>query len=212
MENKIMMPASYNVLSCEEMTYTEGGATVGQAVAAWLWPGYATVIGINTCREARKKDHDNWVSNVWSDIKADCKGNVTNTFYHAGMIFWNAASTISSFGLSALCLWASSTSNFQEYTKGLFAAALQRKSRRFLSNLKKEFCFMTNAITYPAAYNVLSCEEMTYTEGGVGVVEAAWHGSRCTLVQGCFCHPRLPQGKYQLQLGGKRHERSGCPC
>ena len=58
MENKIMMPASYNVLSCEEMTYTEGGATVGQAVAAWLWPGYATVIGINTCREARKKDHD----------------------------------------------------------------------------------------------------------------------------------------------------------
>ena len=95
-------PASYNVLSCEEMTYTEGGATVGQAVAAWLWPGYATVIGINTCREARKKDHDNWVSNVWSDIKADCKGNVTNTFYHAGMIFWNAASTISSFGLSAV--------------------------------------------------------------------------------------------------------------
>ena len=91
MENKIMMPASYNVLSCEEMTYTEGGATVGQAV-----------IGINTCREARKKDHDNWVSNVWSDIKADCKGNVTNTFYHAGMIFWNAASTISSFGLSAV--------------------------------------------------------------------------------------------------------------
>ena len=27
MENKIMMPASYNVLSCEEMTYTEGGGT-----------------------------------------------------------------------------------------------------------------------------------------------------------------------------------------
>ena len=33
MENKIMMPASYNVLSCEEMTYTEGGATVGQALS-----------------------------------------------------------------------------------------------------------------------------------------------------------------------------------
>ena len=29
---------------------------------------------------------------------------------------------------------------------------------------------MTNAITYPAAYNVLSCEEMTYTEGGVCVL------------------------------------------
>ena len=132
MENKIMMPASYNVLSCEEMTYTEGGATIGQALAAWFWPGYATVIGINTCREARKKDHDNWVSNVWNDIKADCKGNVTNTFYHAGMIFWNAASTISSFGISAvMSLGITSTSNFQEYPKGLFAAALQRKSRRF---------------------------------------------------------------------------------
>ncbi len=72
---------------------------------------------------------------------------------------------------------------------------------------------MTNAITYPAAYNVLSCEEMTYTEGGVGVVEAAmawfplygWY-------KAVSRHPRLPQGKYQLQLGGKRHERSGCPC
>ena len=99
MENKIMMPASYNVLSCEEMTYTEGGATVGQALAGWVWPRPSSK---NPCREARKKDHDNWASNVWSDIKADCKGNVTNTFYHAGMIFWNAASTISSFGLSAV--------------------------------------------------------------------------------------------------------------
>ena len=123
MENKIMMPASYNVLSCEEMTYTEGGATVGQAVAAWLWPGYATVIGINTCREARKKDHDNWVSNVWSDIKADCKGNVTNTFYHAGMIFWNAASTISSFGLSAVM----SPDGSYEQGQSRTMAALTRK-------------------------------------------------------------------------------------
>lgn len=32
MENKIMMPASYNVLSCEEMTYTEGGATFTEAL------------------------------------------------------------------------------------------------------------------------------------------------------------------------------------
>lgn len=102
MENKIMMPASYNVLSCEEMTYTEGGATVGQAVAAWLWPGYATVLGVSACREARKKDRDDWVSNVWNDIKADCKGNATNTAYHAGMIFWNAASAISSCGLSVV--------------------------------------------------------------------------------------------------------------
>ena len=33
-----------------------------------------------------------------------------------------------------------------------------------------------NSITLPANYNILSCDEMTYTEGGVGVVPAvmAW--------------------------------------
>ena len=102
MENKMMMPASYNVLSNEEMTYTEGGATVGQALAAWFWPGYATQIGIGKCREEVAKDRNNWLSNAWNNMLAECKGNVTNTFYHAGMIFWNAASTISSFGLSAV--------------------------------------------------------------------------------------------------------------
>ena len=139
MENKIMMPASYNVLSCEEMTYTEGGATVGQAVAAWLWPGYATVIGINTCREARKKDHDNWVSNVWSDIKADCKGNVTNTFYHAHDLLECCIDHQQLWPFLPLCLWASSTSNFQEYTKGLFAALFNGRAAAFLSNLKRSF-------------------------------------------------------------------------
>ena len=135
MENKIMMPASYNVLSCEEMTYTEGGATVGQAVAAWLWPGYATVIGINTCREARKKDHDNWASNVWSDIKADCKGNVTNTFYHAGMIFWNAASTIRLF-----CCYVSGHHlllTFRSTPKGFLRRLFMRRAAVFISIQKQ---------------------------------------------------------------------------
>ena len=70
---------------------------------------------------------------------------------------------------------------------------------------------MTNAITYPAAYNVLSCEEMTYTEGGVGVVEAAmaWFPLYGWYKAVSAIHD---YGKYQLQLGGKRHERSGCPC
>jgi len=33
---KMMMPAYYNVLSTEEMTYTEGGATATQAILAAL--------------------------------------------------------------------------------------------------------------------------------------------------------------------------------
>ena len=92
MENKMMMPASYNVLSNEEMTYTEGGATVGQALAAWFWPGYATQIGIGKCREEVAKDRNNWLSN----------GNVTNGFYYAGIIVNNALFTIGSLGLYAV--------------------------------------------------------------------------------------------------------------
>ena len=44
---------------------------------------------------------DGYTFVTWN-TQADCKGNVTNAFYHAGMIFWNAASTISSFGISAV--------------------------------------------------------------------------------------------------------------
>ena len=35
---KMMMPAYYNVLSTEEMTYTEGGAnaTMSEALLCWL--------------------------------------------------------------------------------------------------------------------------------------------------------------------------------
>ena len=34
MEKTMMLPAMYNVLSQEEMTYTEGGATATQAILA----------------------------------------------------------------------------------------------------------------------------------------------------------------------------------
>ena len=102
MENKMMMPASYNVLSNEEMTYTEGGATVGQALAAWFWPGYATQIGIGKCREEVAKDRDTWLSNAWNNMLAECKGNVTNGFYYAGIIVNNAVFTIGSLGLYAV--------------------------------------------------------------------------------------------------------------
>ena len=36
MEAKMMMPANYCVMSEEEMTYTEGGATAVQAFCAWF--------------------------------------------------------------------------------------------------------------------------------------------------------------------------------
>ena len=35
MENIMMLPASYCVMNEEEMTYTTGGASAIQAIAAW---------------------------------------------------------------------------------------------------------------------------------------------------------------------------------
>ena len=54
MENKIMMPASYNALSCEEMTYTEGVVGVVEAAMAWfpLYGWYKAVSAIHDYRKA----------------------------------------------------------------------------------------------------------------------------------------------------------------
>ena len=38
MENIMMLPASYCVMNEEEMTYTTGGASAIQAIAAWVFP------------------------------------------------------------------------------------------------------------------------------------------------------------------------------
>ena len=60
MENKIMMPASYNVLSCEEMTYTEGGATFTEALLNWIPPigwymGVTAMRNLESDEMARKR-------------------------------------------------------------------------------------------------------------------------------------------------------------
>ena len=46
MENIMMLPASYCVMNEEEMTYTTGGASAIQAIAAWVFPPYAWLAGV----------------------------------------------------------------------------------------------------------------------------------------------------------------------
>ena len=46
MENIMMLPASYCVMNEEEMTYTTGGASAIQAIAAWVLGTSATGIGL----------------------------------------------------------------------------------------------------------------------------------------------------------------------
>ena len=51
MENIMMLPASYCVMNEEEMTYTTGGASAIQAIAAWVFPPYAWLAGVTAIRD-----------------------------------------------------------------------------------------------------------------------------------------------------------------
>ena len=56
MEKTMMLPAMYNVLSQDEMTYTEGGATATQAILAALLPPYGWYKASTEIRDYRKKE------------------------------------------------------------------------------------------------------------------------------------------------------------
>ena len=106
MENKIMMPASYNVMSEEEMTYTEGGANTLQAVCAWLLPGYGTFRLVSDARAECQANQDGWLDRLAAKISADSKQSVVNAIYNAGCVTWTAASIILSAGTGALFMAA----------------------------------------------------------------------------------------------------------
>ena len=95
---KMMMPAYYNVLSTEEMTYTEGGAkaSLTETLAVWLWPSYAQVIGISMCREERLAGNSDWMGGAWNRVTEKCG------WYAAGMAINNAISLVLSCGAYAI--------------------------------------------------------------------------------------------------------------
>ena len=95
---KMMMPAYCNVLSTEEMTYTEGGAkaSLTETLAVWLWPSYAQVIGISMCREERLAGNSDWMGGAWNRVTE--KGG----WYAAGMAINNAISLVLSCGAYAI--------------------------------------------------------------------------------------------------------------
>ena len=53
MTNKLNLPASYAVMNEEEMTYTAGGATMVQALCAWVVPFYGWYKGITAVPDYR---------------------------------------------------------------------------------------------------------------------------------------------------------------
>ena len=81
MEKTMMLPAMYNVLSQEEMTYTEGGATMTQALLAALLPPYGWYKASTEIRDYRKKNPNTWLDTGLDDFVAGCEKNVTSAIY-----------------------------------------------------------------------------------------------------------------------------------
>ena len=77
MENKIMMPASYNVLSCEEMTYTEGGATFTEALLNWI-PPIGWYMGVTAMRNYRKSHPNDWLDTGLDALSRDMDSSAQN--------------------------------------------------------------------------------------------------------------------------------------
>ena len=109
MTNAITYPAAYNVLSCEEMTYTEGGVGVVEAAMAWF-PLYGWYKAVSTIHDYRKANiNSNWVENGINALVAHAEKSPTNTIHDIGCSFWFAASCVSIIGLvpNALIIFGS---------------------------------------------------------------------------------------------------------
>lgn len=98
MENKILMPASYNVLSTEEMTYTEGGgATLTEAILNWF-PPIGWYLGLSTMRSYRKSHPGNWIDTGITALSRDMESSPQNMLRDLGRIVWVTASCATGVG------------------------------------------------------------------------------------------------------------------
>lgn len=98
MENTMMMPANYMVMSEEEMTYTEGGATMTEALLAWLIPPYGWYKGITGARAYRKAHPDNWLETGMDALSADMEKSAANAIYDIACAAYVISTTATGIG------------------------------------------------------------------------------------------------------------------
>ena len=84
MEKTMMLPAMYNVLSQEEMTYTEGGATMTQALLAALIPPYGWYKASTEIRDYRKKNPNTWLDTGLDALASKMDKSLTDMIYTVG--------------------------------------------------------------------------------------------------------------------------------
>ena len=102
MEKTMMLPAMYNVLSQEEMTYTEGGATMTQALLAALLPPYGWYKASTEIRDYRKKNPNTWLDTGLDAFVAGCEKSVTNAIYGIGCAYNFVAINIATSGIGLI--------------------------------------------------------------------------------------------------------------
>ena len=84
MEMTVRMPANYNLLAEEEMTYTTGGATVLEAVCAWFVPFYGWFSACTAIRDYRRQNPDTWLETGLDTFVEHMQSSTTNLFYDIG--------------------------------------------------------------------------------------------------------------------------------
>ena len=84
MEMTMRLPANYNLINEQEMTYTEGGATAVQALCAWFLPFYGWYKGATAIRDYRRANPDTWVETGLDAFTADMESSVVNMIYDVG--------------------------------------------------------------------------------------------------------------------------------
>ena len=95
---KMMMPACYNALSAEEMTYTEGGATALQALCAVLLPGYGTYQLVYDARAKRRANSEGWLTALVNERTADAGKGTANLVYQVASAVYTGLSCLSVIG------------------------------------------------------------------------------------------------------------------
>lgn len=98
MEKTMLMPAYYNVMSQEEMTYTEGGATLTEALLNWI-PPVGWYLGVMAVRDYRKKNPNSWVETGLDALSRDMNRSPENLIRDAGRTFWFVGSCATGVGL-----------------------------------------------------------------------------------------------------------------
>lgn len=101
METAMMMPASYNVLSYDEMTYTEGGTTLtslAEAALNWI-PLVGWYEGIMAVRSYRKANPDTWIDTGLKAVSNKMSQSAESMVRTLGRIVWVGASCATGAGL-----------------------------------------------------------------------------------------------------------------